>query len=339
MFVVVFVALVSFLAALLIAPKAMRFLLGCGIVGIDQQKKGNPKLPSSGGLVVAFGMLAGLMVYIALNTFWLREEINLTLLLAASSTILIITLIGVLDDLHIKQSVVRNSKGTREYRVGLKQWAKAVLTIPAAVPLMAVSAGESIITLPFFGATDVGLIYPLILVPIAVVCVSNVNNMLAGMNGLEAGLGFVASLAVGLYALLWGRVEGCVIALLLAASLLAFLKYNWFPAKMLPGDSLTYLIGATFVTAVIVGNVEMFAIVVYIPWILEALLKLRAGFHASSLGVLQEDGTLKPTHKKIYSLTHIVMRTGRFREKQVTGILIAAEILVCLMAFLLFLPG
>lgn len=339
MFTIIFVCIISFLATVFIAPRAMKFLSGSGIVGIDQQKKGKPRLPSSGGVVVAFGMLSGLMIYIALNTFWLKGVIDLTLLLAASSTILIITLVGVLDDLHVKQSKVKDPKGVKEYRIGLKQWVKAVLTLPAAVPLMAVSAGESIITIPFLGATDAGFLYPLLLVPIAVICVSNANNMLAGMNGLEAGLGFVASLAVGLYALLAGRVEGVIIAMLLAASLLAFLKYNRFPAKILPGDSLTYLIGATFVTAVIVGNVEMFAIVVYTPWIIEALLKLRARFRASSLGVLQPDGTLKHSGKKIYSLTHVVMRAGRFRENQITEILILVEVLICLLAFWMFLPA
>jgi UDP-N-acetylglucosamine--dolichyl-phosphate N-acetylglucosaminephosphotransferase len=123
----------------------------------------------------------------------------------------------------------------------------------------------------------------------------------------------------------------------LAAALLAFLVYNWHPARILPGDSLTYLIGATFVTAVIIGNVEKFAIFIYMPWIIEALLKLRGGFAVSSLGILGEDGRLRSQYKKVYSLTHLFLRTGKFTERQITVSLLLIETVVCLIGFLIFI--
>ncbi|MBI4021235.1 MAG: hypothetical protein HY369_03250 [Candidatus Aenigmarchaeota archaeon] len=326
----------SFLTALAITPRFMVFLRGSNIVGIDQQKKGRPLLPSSGGLPVAFGLLAGIMLAIAADTFIQPGRLNLTALLAASSTILIVTLVGVLDDLNIRttQSVART--GTKEYRIGLRQWVKPVMSLAGAVPLMAISAGASDLALPFTGVIDVGILYPLLLVPLAVVVVSNVNNMLAGMNGLEAGLGFVASLALGVYLLQVGRLEGAIISLTLAAALLAFLKFNWFPAKILPGDSLTYLIGATFVTAVIIGNAEKFGIFIYIPWIVEAFLKLRGRFAVSSLGILQKDGRLGPRYPRISSLTHVFLRTGSFTERQITLGLIGIEVVIVLIGFLIF---
>jgi UDP-N-acetylglucosamine--dolichyl-phosphate N-acetylglucosaminephosphotransferase len=331
---VVIVCVLSFLATLWAAPKAMKYLKGCGIVGIDQQKKGKPVLPTSGGLAVAFGLLAGIMVYIGLSTFVITSPADMTVLLAAASAILVIVLVGILDDLNVKGDAKPDRSGTVEYRVGLKQWVKPLLTLPAAIPLMVISAGESIITPPFIGPINTGLLYPLILVPIAVVCVSNVNNMLAGLNGLETGLGFLASLSVGMYALFFGRIEGAIIGLGLAAALLAFLRYNWYPARVLPGDSLTYLIGAAFVTAAIAGNVEFFAIIVYIPWIMEALLKLRGRFAVASIGILQPNGRLRSRYKKVYSLTHIFQRTGRFTERQIVEVLMLVEVVFCLLAFL-----
>jgi UDP-N-acetylglucosamine--dolichyl-phosphate N-acetylglucosaminephosphotransferase len=335
--IIAIISVASFLATLLAIPRFMKFLKSANIMGIDQQKKNKPLIPSSGGLPVAFGLLGGLMLFIAIDTFLFKSSASITVLLAASSTILIVTLVGILDDINIRQVMNKDATGTLEYRVGLRQWVKPVLTLPAAVPLMVVSAGQSMITLPILGIVDVGIVYPLIIVPVAVVVVSNVNNMLAGMNGLEAGLGFIASLSLGIYAFLFNRVEGFILSFILAAALLAFLVYNKYPARLLPGDSLTYLIGATFVTAVILGDVELFAIFVYTPWIIEALLKLRKKFAASSLGILQEDGTLKAPYKKIYSLTHVVMKAGRFTEKQVTWILYGLEAIICLLAFIVFL--
>lgn len=328
--------LMAFLCTLVVIPRFMTFLRDSQIVGIDQQKKGKPLLPSSGGLPVAFGLLGAIMASIFLNTFFIHTSLNTTVLLAASSTILAISLVGILDDLNIKQTQNIARTGTIEYRVGLRQWVKPIMTLAGAVPLMVISAGASDLVLPFIGLINVGILYPLLFIPLAVVIVSNVNNMLAGMNGLEAGLGFVASLSLGMYLFLVQRLEGSIISLSLAASLLAFLYYNRYPARILPGDSLTYLIGATFVTAVIVGNAEKFAIFIYLPWIAEALLKLRGKFAVSSLGTIQEDGTLKNSYKNIYSLTHIFLRKGKYTEKKITFFLILAEVIICILGFLIF---
>ena len=283
------------------------------------------------------GILAGIMAYIALNTFVFDGTLNLTVMLAASSTILIISLVGILDDLNIRQTQTMARTGTREYRIGLRQWVKPVMSLAGAVPLMAVSAGASDLVLPFIGGIDVGILFPLFFVPLAVVVVSNVNNMLAGMNGLEAGLGFVASASLGIYLLAFNRIEGSIISFALAAALLAFLIFNWYPARILPGDSLTYLIGAVFVTAVIVGNVEKFGIFIYLPWIVEALLKLRGRFAVSSLGILQDNGTLRSQYQKIYSLTHLMMRLKPMSERGVAFSIIGIEVIICLLGFLIFL--
>jgi UDP-N-acetylglucosamine--dolichyl-phosphate N-acetylglucosaminephosphotransferase len=210
-----------------------------------------------------------------------------------------------------------------------------LLTLPAAIPLMAVMAGTSIMDLPFLGTIDLGIIYPLLLIPIAIVVVSNSTNMLAGMNGLEAGLGFVSMLSMGLYTFAIGRMEASIIAFTVCFSLLAFLRWNWYPAKFLPGDSLTYLIGASFASIVIIGNIEKFGIIVFTPWIIEAFLKLRSKFRARSLGDLQGDGTLSPPYKKTYSLTHVIMKIKPMKESKIAAILIFLEIIICILAFLI----
>ncbi len=180
---------------------------------------------------------------------------------------------------------------------------------------------------------DLGVVYPLILIPIAVVVVSNATNMLAGMNGLEAGLGFVSLFALGSYALYFNRIEAAVIAFTASFSLLAFVRWNWYPSKFLPGDSLTYLVGATYISVVIIGNMERFGIIIFIPWIIEAFLKLRSKFRARSLGDLQKDGTLKAPYDQIYSLTHLVMKIRPMKEWKITTTLILFEIVICVLAF------
>jgi len=202
------------------------------------------------------------------------------------------------------------------------------------VPLMAVNAGVSKLTLPFLGRIDFGLAYPLILVPLAILCCSNATNFLAGFNGLEAGMGTVLHLSIGLYAYHQGKYQAAMIALCFTFALIAFLRYNWYPASVFPGD-LNYTIGAVFASVTIIGNMEKFAILCFTPYILEAFLKAMSKFEAESYGILQQNGTVKPREKKIRGLTHLVMNLGEFTEPQVTSILIGLEILVCTLSFII----
>ncbi|MFH1780301.1 MAG: hypothetical protein ABH803_04160 [Candidatus Micrarchaeota archaeon] len=332
--------LLTFLITLFITPYFMRFFLNTSVIAIDQQKQNKPVVPTSGGMPVVFSFFIGMLLCVAINTFWLKENLDLIQIIAALLSIFAISLMGFFDDLYVKKFLNKNASDAIEYRVGLKQWMKPLLTLFAAVPLMAVNAGVNSMVFPFIGVIDLGLLYPLLLLPIAIVAVSNATNMLAGINGLESGMMIIAASALGVWALMNGRTEGAIIAFVGVASLLAFLKFNWSPAKMLPGDSLTYFSGAMFASAVIIGNVEKFGLVLFTPWIIEFFLKLRGGFKKRSYGDLQAGGWIKTPYKKIYSLTHVAMKLlGRkATERNISLLLISFELLVVAIAFLTVKP-
>lgn len=331
-------ALVGFLATVLVIPKLIVILRNIDVVGYDIHKKSRPAVAEIGGLPVLIGFLAGILTYVATRTF-LGAELSVTAqLLAAALTMTIIVLIGMLDDLT---TLLGRKKGGATLkaikRTGFKQTTKFLLPIPAAVPLMVTNTGVSSITLPFLGSVNVGLAYPLLLIPLGIFGASNATNMLAGMNGLTAGLGTVLLTSLGLYAFASGATTAAAIALIFVSVLFGFLIFNWYPARMFPGDSLDYAIGAAAATVAIIGNIERFAVFAFIPWFIELVLKARSRFRAESFGILQEDGTLKAPYEKSYSLTHIVMKAGRFTEKQVVLALIGFEALVCIFAFAMFL--
>lgn len=333
MLIPILVFVVSVLTTLFFIRPLKKLLYRVGIRAIDQQKKEKPKLPTSSGLIVMVGFLAGIFAFVGINTFAIHMPVELTYIFAGSFSIMIITLIGFFDDINVAP-IMKKDKGIKDFRIGLKQWHKALLVLPAAVPLMAVKAGTSTMFIPFVGIINLGILYPLILIPIAVVCVTNATNMLAGMNGLEAGLGLVSTAFLGLFSLYFGSTEGAVIAFSAAGALLVLLAWNKYPAKILPGDSLTYLIGAVIVSTVVITNMEKIGIIIFTPWIIEALLKLRSKFQARSLGNLQKDGTLEPPYKKIYSWTHLMMKIGINRERKITLNLILIEIILCSLTFI-----
>ena len=330
----------AFFATVIITPRIITVMKNIGVVGHDIHKKDKPEVAELGGFPVILGFLTGILSYVFILTFYLKIDGDTTSkILAATLGIMIITLFGMIDDLTslLQKRKSIGGKINSEKKVGFKQSTKFLLPIFAAVPLMVVNSGVSSITIPFFGNIDTGIIYPLLIVPLGIFGASNATNMLAGMNGLTAGLGTVLISSLGLFALINGEIVAAAIAFIFVAVLLGFLVYNWYPSKIFPGDSLDYTIGAVAASVAILGNIERFAVLAFTPWFIEFLLKAKSGFKAESFGILQADGTLAAPYKKTYSLTHVVMKAGRFTEKQVVGILIGIGLFFAILAFAGFL--
>jgi UDP-N-acetylglucosamine--dolichyl-phosphate N-acetylglucosaminephosphotransferase len=299
-----------------------------GIVVKDLNKKNKPLVPISGGFAVLGGIIASMMFIIFIKTFIYDYTKELIFLFAGTTSIMIITLVGFIDDLLIKKD--------KKSSVGLRQWQKPLLTLTAAIPLMVVNAGTRIIDLPILRRTDIGLFYPLVLIPLGVVGAANMVNMLAGFNGMETGMGIVYTFSLGLYSYFYGTQVGAIIAFAAFGALIAFYFYNKFPAKILPGDSLTYLLGGVIASSAILGNIERAALIVSIPFFIEFFLKARSRFKAQSYGYAK-NGKIHSKYKKIYSIPHLFMRTGKFTEKQISGFMILIELLFAILIW--FFPA
>jgi len=302
--------LVGFVSTIIITLWMKDIFKSSGIVGIDQQKRKKPVLPTSGGVCLMFGILIGVLSYLFFNKFLVGAFIG--------------AFIGLLDDIHIDRK--HEQKGEIQIRKGLKQWQKPVLTLLISIPFVALGLGSYQMSFPIMGTIDFGILYPLIIIPLAVIFVTNAQNMLAGTNGLESGLGFVSFMALGIFSLINNQIEVAVIAIITSISCLGFLIFNWYPAKILPGDSLTYLLGALFAGIIIAGNMEKFGVILFAPYIIEWILKARKKFSARSLGKISKDGILKsPYGKKIYSLNHLFMRFN-MNEWQISLSIILLEV-------------
>jgi UDP-N-acetylglucosamine--dolichyl-phosphate N-acetylglucosaminephosphotransferase len=318
---------ISFIVTLYLTPWVIKYMRRIGVIVKDLNKKAKPLVPISGGFAVLAGVFISIMFIVFVKTFVYKSTAELIFLLAATTTIIFITLVGFIDDLLIKKS--------KESSAGLRQWQKPLLTLSAAIPLMVVNAGSRILDIPILRRMDIGLTYPLLLIPIGVVIAANMVNMLAGFNGMETGMGIIYLLSLGLYSYFFGTQTGAIIAFATLGALVAFYPYNKFPAKILPGDSLTYLLGGVIACTAILGNVERAAIIISIPFVIEFFLKARSKFKAQSYGYAV-NGKVHSKYRKIYSIPHIFTRTGKFTEKQISLFMILIELFFAIIIW--FLP-
>jgi UDP-GlcNAc:undecaprenyl-phosphate GlcNAc-1-phosphate transferase len=76
-----------------------------------------------------------------------------------------------------------------------------------------------------------------------VVAITNAINLLDGLDGLAAGTSFIACLAMFGISLLNQNIGIALISIILAGSILGFLRYNFYPASIFLGDSGAYFLG------------------------------------------------------------------------------------------------
>jgi UDP-N-acetylglucosamine--dolichyl-phosphate N-acetylglucosaminephosphotransferase len=322
-FFIVFLS--SFASSYIILPFFIHRMHMRRIVGRDMNKLSHPEVAEMGGTAVLLGFVFSVMMALFFHSHLSQfPALDLVALLAAMLTIVLVGLLGIIDDLI-------------GWKKGIRQYQHALIPIFAALPLVVLpqTIGNTGVDVPFFHFFNFGIYYSIILVPLAVTGASNAANMIAGLNGLEAGMGLLNALAILIVGLVLGEVGVVILMLGLMGALLAFLFFNWTPAKIFPGDSLTLMMGAGIASASIIGNMEKVGLMLFFLYFIELFLKARTKMQSESFGVVQTDGTLK-SPEKIGSLTHVVMRMGKFTEKQVVLIILGMQGVVVLVTLLVF---
>ncbi len=322
---------ISFFCTFLVLPYWIRVAHTHGLTGRDMHKEGGKKVAESGGLIVLGGVSIGILLYIALTTFVFKSGgETLTQIFALLVVLFISSIVGIIDDIL-------------GWKKGLTRKLRILIILFAAVPLMVINAGTSVMHIPFFGSIDFGLLYPLLIIPIGIIGATTTFNFMGGYNGLEASQGIIILSALSIVTYLTGNAWLSVIALCMVASLVAFYIFNKYPAKVFPGDIMTYSVGALIAGIAILGNIEKIAILFFIPYIIETGLKLRGKLKKESFAKLNRDESLELPYKKIYGLEHLAIHflkkikpDKKVCEKEVVYLINGFQILVILLVFLIY---
>lgn len=313
--------ILAFATTTAFTPLVMKAATRRGFLEHDDNKRGRPRVPGMGGFGILSGIMAGILFGVLSSAYGTPDLTAENTLLACLATVAMVSIVGTLDDLF-----------------KIRLFFKTLLPVLGALPLVATQAGQSVLKIPFLGPVALGPFYHFLLVPLGVTGAANAANLTAGYNGLEAGFGALAFTTLLIIAVHSGAATA---AILLAAGLgacLGFLKFNWFPAKIFPGDVGTLSIGALLAAAAIVGNMEKYAVVFVLP----AAYELFATMYYSAKGisrrqavhspVIAMDGTLSPPKgSEYYNLPHFILSRKPLREPHLVfvylGLFMASGIL------------
>jgi len=187
------------------------------------RKEHQSPIPTMGGIAVIAGMMASLALWFPFS--------NQLPQICFFFSITVLFGLGILDDLKDLS-------------------ARYKFTIQLALAALIAISGIRITSFNgLFGIHDLPMMAQYTFTILAIVGITNAFNLIDGIDGLAGGLGFMSLVTLGLFLIMDGDVNTALIAFALAGGILAFLYFNFNPAKIFMGDTGSLVLG--FVTAVL----------------------------------------------------------------------------------------
>lgn len=224
MYALIVAAVASVVAALLLTPICRDLAIRWGVLDRpDSKRKTHTKpIPRVGGIPIFIAYLGTFALLLILHFragIMIRNNFDLIWKIFPAAALVFV--IGLLDDIY-----------------DLKPWQKLLGQIAAAI--MAFLSGLRLSDVSGF---HVGIWLTLPVTIIWLIGCTNAFNLIDGVDGLSAGIGFFATITTVIEALMRSNVPLALATVPLAGALLGFLRYNSNPATIYLGDSGSLLIG------------------------------------------------------------------------------------------------
>lgn len=234
-------SLIAFLISLLLTPLVKKLAFRVGAVDRPDARKVHSRvMPRMGGLAIFLAFTI---------TILLIEPMTKSIigLLVGGALIL---LLGIADDI-----------------IGVSPRMKLLGQILAAGVLVGFGVKINFLTNPF--GAQMFYLPVAVGIPLTVfwiVGVTNAVNLVDGLDGLAGGLAAIASLTLAVIG--WANDQMMIVvpAVILSASIIGFLKYNFHPAKIFMGDSGSLFLGYVLAGLSVIGLTKGAAVIsVFVP--------------------------------------------------------------------------
>lgn len=248
----VYLYVIAFVTALVMAfimtPLIKRFAVLVGAVDAPNARKVHTTImPRLGGLAIFMAFVGGYIIISpalsAVNDF--NSNAVWGLLIGAS----IIVLVGALDD-----------------KFELSAKVKLLGQLIAASVVVAFGLKVELVNIPFGEAFSINMEWLSILITIVwIVGVTNAINLLDGLDGLAAGVSAIATATMMVMALMMGYIFVALLCAVLLGSIIGFLFFNFYPAKIFMGDSGALFLGFCLATLSILGFKQAMLVSYIVP--------------------------------------------------------------------------
>lgn len=214
---IVLLAFISTLLSLFITPIVIKYAKKLNATDKPNHRKVHTDpVPTLGGLAIYMSFLIGLVILHPISEYHLSIVVGASLMVG----------LGLVDDIF-----------------DLSAKLKFIVQIAAAC-IVVFWGGLQVefINLPFGGQIEFGILSTIITI-FWIVGITNAINFIDGLDGLAAGVSSIALFTITVMAIMMGHLYVATVALVLFFSVLGFLRYNFFPAKIFMGDTGALFLG------------------------------------------------------------------------------------------------
>ncbi|WP_426349469.1 phospho-N-acetylmuramoyl-pentapeptide-transferase [Alloiococcus sp. CFN-8] len=225
--------------------------------------------------------------------------------------------VGFLDDIL---------KIIRKKNLGLRAWQKMLLLLIVSLSLAYygyTEIGTSII-IPFTSKYwNLGvLFYPFIVLYFA--ATTNAVNLTDGLDGLNSSVTLLVMTFFAIISFNLGHYTLAVFCVIVAGSLLGFLRFNAFPARVFMGDTGSLALGGAVGAVAMLLKLELLVIIVGGIYVTE------------TLSVILQVASFKLTGKRIFKMApihHHFEQLG-YSETKIVSMFSIITVVLCLIGFL-----
>ncbi|MBD3198323.1 MAG: hypothetical protein GF317_24955 [Candidatus Lokiarchaeota archaeon] len=298
---------IGFMFTYLIMPYIIKFMKKKGYVGKDIHKNAKPEVAESGGIGILFGILITSIFILIFFPIYLNQTLIFIL------TILLTGLIGFLDDRIRLRS---------RYKIALNLLTG--LLIFMANNLKFIDIPNPIF--PIIGQLRLSVLYP-ILIPLLVAVFTNTVNMLEGYNGEGSGTISIVLIFLIICSAIWNSSQGLVFSIACIGTILAFYKFNKYPAKIFPGDVGTLIMGSMIACIALFGAMEVIAVCALLNHVFNSfyyIFSVRGFFESQEIHQLRDDIILlnddqigvSPQKDALLTMPRLILVHGSLSEKK-----------------------
>lgn len=210
---------VAFATTYVLVPQVRKFAIECRVADKPNGRKLHAQaIPHLGGVAIFSGFFLGLLVCLGSQ----RDPMLGTRVLALLPALLVLFGLGLVDDLR-----------------GLRAGVKLTYQLLGAVCVVSMGAGFHVLGM----TSSVEFVFLALVSLVWYVGICNSMNLIDGLDGLAAGAAALSAAGFLAVAVVVGDAAVAVIALSLIGGLLAFLRFNFHPARIFMGDTGSMFLG------------------------------------------------------------------------------------------------
>ena len=307
--------LISFLLCRYLLANADKFRKGRRVYSerIKLHTKGVPRL---GGIAIYGAFFITLLYFYLIKKIHFQDyNIKLLGILLASTSIMAV---GLYDDLVKRLS----------YKI------KFASQILAVIIVIILGYNVEIITNPLGGNIHIG-VSGILFVLLWILAITNAMNLIDGLDGLACGISAIVGLSFFIVALHQDNIFCMLVAASIIGANLAFLKYNFYPARLFLGDSGSLFLGFILSILAIESYTKRATVVSMVVPLLTLFIPVSSVVFTFSRRIASAKNPFKPDRMHLH---YRFLRAGVSHRDTVLIYLSATLIYTTLGTFCFFMP-